>query len=228
MELVFNKGYICSGCNGHFRKRDASFIHKRSCICKTCYSRFMPYSKDMYHEERDGMSFMTALFRYREPYRKIFLEFKFNGQIAAGHLIGMAMEELIKERDAFYDYQYLVPVPVSKERMNERGYNQSEILAQYIAKGLGIPMRDIMIRVRNSLPQSRIMNHKRAENVKNAFDVTEKLNGENIILFDDVYTTGSTAMECVNVLHNAGAGKVCVVAGAYNAPVYVDRTIYLN
>ena len=72
------------------------------------------------------------------------------------------------------------------------------------------------------------MHHNRAKNVKNAFDVTEKLNGENIILFDDVYTTGSTAMECVNVLHNAGAGKVCVVAGAYNAPVYVDRTIYLN
>ena len=228
MEIIFNKGYICSGCNGHYKKRDASFIYKRSCICKICYSRFIPYSKDMYHEEREGMAFMTALFHYREPYRKIFLEFKFNGQTAAGHMLGMAMGELIKERDTFYDYQYIVPVPISKERMNERGYNQSEILACYIASALGIPMRDIMIRVKNSLPQSRIMHYKRAENVKNAFDVTEKLNGENIILFDDVYTTGSTAMECVNVLHNAGAGDVCVVAGAYNVPKYVDRSFCLN
>ncbi len=227
MKITFNRGYICCGCDFSCTRDNAELVYKRSCICKACYDKLMPYSKDSYHEEREGMEFLAAMFRYKDIYRKIFLDFKFNSQRASGNLLGMAMERMIKERDAFYDYDYIVPVPVSRHRKNRRGYNQSEVLAEYISKGLDIPLANCLKRIKHSPSQSTVSQHMRSENVNNAFAVTKQINGENIILFDDIYTTGSTAAECVNTLKRAGAGKVCVVVGGYNSPTYIDRTIYL-
>jgi predicted amidophosphoribosyltransferase len=58
----------------------------------------------------------------------------------------------------------------------------------------------------------------RFKNVKGVFDCDYPFSNENVILFDDIYTTGVTACECAKVLHRAGAKKVCIIAGAYNAP----------
>ncbi len=219
MRFLFERGYICCGCNLRYRKRDAEFVYKRSCLCKDCYSKFIPYSSDAYHEERDTMAFMAAIFHYKTLYRRMFLDFKFQNGLASGHLLGMAMERLVSERDAFDGYDHIVPVPISRIRYNERGYNQSEILSRYVSRALDIPVLNALERVRHSLPQSNMSHHLRKENVDSAFSVTAPLDGKNIILFDDIYTTGSTASECVNALHRAGADKVCVLVGAYNQPV---------
>ena len=121
-----------------------------------------------------------------------------------------------------------MPVPVSKTRYNERGYNQSHILATYISKALNIPILNVMERVKHSPPQSTVSHYLRADNVNNAFVVSKRLDKKNVILFDDIYTTGSTAAECTYALHRAGADKVCVLVGAYNVPQNINHFTKLN
>lgn len=226
MKITFGKGYLCCGCKRRFGNSDISYIYKETCLCSGCRSKFMSYSDEAYFEVSDIVEFLVPAFHYKRLYRKIFLDFKFNLQQAYGHILGMAMADVLKNHDSFSDYSYIVPVPVSKERFMERGYNQSEILAEYISGALDIPLYNALKRTKHSAPQSTVKNSMRAANVKGAYEVIADVVGKNIILFDDICTTGSTVTECAKALHKAGAGKICVISGAYNQRVWLDRTIH--
>ncbi len=221
----FEKSFLCCGCKIRFKMDEVKLIYKRSCICNNCYDEFDPYTENACFDAIDGVEFLAPVFRYKDAYRRIFLDFKFNSYTACGHLLGQAIAEVVKGRDFFEGYSYIVPVPVSKHRYSERGYNQSGILAKYVSGALDIPIKKVIRRTGHSIPQSRLSMSKRSENVKDVFSVNAQLSGENVILFDDVYRTGSTACECAKVLREAGAGKVCVIAAAYNQPVPRPHTL---
>ncbi|MGN0163300.1 MAG: ComF family protein, partial [Candidatus Ornithomonoglobus sp.] len=112
------------------------------------------------------------------------------------------------------EYDCIVPVPLSKERMNERGFNQTDIITLYIADAIGLPVKKFLVRERHCVPQSRLRGTEREKNVIGAFMTREDLSGKRIILTDDIFTTGSTANECARILKAAGAKKVCVVCAA--------------
>lgn len=226
MKITFDKGFLCGGCKRRYGESQIAYKYKESCICKRCFDNFKSYSKEAYFGVSDEVEFLVSAFHYKSIYRKIFLDFKFNGQFAYGHVLGMAMAEVLKERDVFSDYQYIVTVPVSKERFAERGYNQSEVLAEYISKAIDIPINNALVRIKHSAPQSTVHTSLRAKNVKGAYLSTETFNGENIIIFDDICTTGSTVTECARTLKRAGAGKICVISGAHNVQQWIDRTIH--
>ena len=202
-----------------YTEDECRYTYHDSCICSSCFGKLTPFAKTACFEAKQGLDFLTPAFSYTGLYRDIFLAFKFNGKLAYGHLISKAIEDHFKDRDYFSDYSYIVAVPISKQRKNERGYNQSRIMAEYVSRALNIPVIDALVRTKHSLPQSRVESHLRAENVKDAFKATVKLNGEKVIVFDDIYTTGNTAAECAKTLVKAGAGGVCVVSGAY---IFID------
>ena len=226
MKITFNKGYLCCSCKKRYGVSQISYHYKETCICRRCFDKFKFYSKESYFGVSDTIEFLVSTFHYRSIYRQIFLDFKFNGQLAHGHVLGMAMSDALKSRDCFTEYQYIVPVPISKERLSERGYNQSEVFADYISEALDIPINNALIRIKHSAPQSTVQTSMRAENVKGAYVSTDIFNGENIIIFDDICTTGSTVTECAKTLKKAGAGKICVISGAYNIQRWIDRTIH--
>ena len=226
MKITFNKGYLCCGCKRRYSKAEISYQYKETCICKDCYRKFKTYSKEAYFDVSYTVEFLASAFHYKSMYRQIFLDFKFNSQLGYGHVLGMAMADVLKGRDVFADYQYIVPVPISKERFAERGYNQSQILAEYVSKALDIPLNNALIRIKHSAPQSTVHTSMRAINVKGAYKATNAFRGQNIIIFDDICTTGSTVTECAKTLKGAGAGKICVISGAYNIPRWIDRTIH--
>ena len=110
----------------------------------------------------------------------------------------------------------MIPVPLHSARLKERGYNQSLILAEHIGRKYNIPVKaDLLKRIRNTLMQSLTSRHERRENVRDAFRASKRCAGMNIILVDDVITTGSTAEECAKALKAAGADKVYVIAACY-------------
>ncbi len=222
----YNKGYLCCGCGQRYGTNEYKYAYRDSCICNGCFKEFTPFAETACFEAKQGLDFLTPAFSYTGLYRDIFLSFKFNGKFAYGHILSMAIEDCFKNRDYFSDYSYIVPVPISAERMNERGYNQSLIMAKYVSKALGIPLVDALVRKRNSLPQSKVAAHRRAANVKGAFGSTVKFCGEKIIIFDDIYTTGSTVLECAKALVSAGAGGACVISGAYIFWEDKDPTIH--
>ena len=198
-----------------YKENECRYTYRDSCICSSCYEKLTPFPDTACFEAKQGLDFLTPAFSYRGLYRDIFLNFKFNGKFAYGHILSAAIEDLFENRDYFSDYSYIVPVPISKQRMNKRGYNQSRIMAEYVSKALNIPIVDALIRKKHSLPQSVVPPHMRGLNVRNAFRATAEFNGEKVIVFDDIYTTGNTLAECANTLIKAGAGGACAISGAY-------------
>ena len=101
-----------------------------------------------------------------------------------------------------------------KLKKSVRGYNQSELVANEIAKQMELPFeKTVLIKTKNTKVQSTLTKTQRIENVKNAFFVTDttKVKDKKVVLIDDIYTTGCTVNECSKVLKQAGAKEICVV-----------------
>lgn len=108
----------------------------------------------------------------------------------------------------------VLPVPLYKKRLRERGFNQSALLGKYLSKRLGVPLNlSSLVRNRDTRPQVGLSAKERKKNIRNAFEVKEEkiIKGRRLILIDDVFTTGATAKECSKVLHKAGAQEVFVI-----------------
>jgi ComF family protein len=104
----------------------------------------------------------------------------------------------------------LVPVPLHPKRLRERGYNQASLLSKELGKLVGLPVEDdTLIRVKDSVPQARTRSAiERRRNVQDAFASHQRLEGKQILLIDDVCTTGATLDACATALKAAGAGSV--------------------
>ncbi len=103
----------------------------------------------------------------------------------------------------------IIPVPLHKKRQNWRGFNQSEELAKIIAKKFDLTISLDLKRIKYKKPQTKLKKQKRKENVKNCFAwAGQNLQNKNIILIDDVTTTGSTLNECAKILKQNNAGDV--------------------
>ncbi len=104
----------------------------------------------------------------------------------------------------------IIPVPLSKKRLRWRGFNQAELLAQKVAEKYGLTLdKSNLIRIKHKTPQAKLDEIHRLENIKGCFSWQGgSLNKKNIILIDDVTTTGATLNECAKVLKANGAGEV--------------------
>ncbi len=109
----------------------------------------------------------------------------------------------------------LVPIPLSRSKERKRGYNHAEILAKNLGKKLGIPVQNILLRIKETKPQYGLKREERIRNIKNAFGIqNHELRIKNyakrptVFLVDDIVTTGSTLLEAANVLKRNGFRKV--------------------
>ena len=152
---------------------------------------------------------------YNENISKAVHLFKYQGKACAGNSLGVLLAEFSKgwwkENE---DDCVIVPVHLSKERLRQRGFNQSLILAKHVAKAIGLHIDYMSLRrTKDTPPQSLLKRDDRKKNVKNAFTVLGNgLKGKKVILVDDVATTGSTLNECAKALKKSGAREVqCLV-----------------
>lgn len=107
----------------------------------------------------------------------------------------------------------IVPVPLSRGRRLSRGYDQAALLAGRLARVTGRELlRGALLRVRETAPQVGQSRTGRATNVAGAFRASPEVNGRELLLVDDVVTTGATARACARALREAGAGRIAVVA----------------
>ena len=215
IEITFGQGYLCCGCGIRFRDRDTAYRYKNSCLCRGCNEKLRRFDGSrMILGEYYGEHTYSP-FYYDGLYRDIFVSFKFSGNTAYGHLLGMAVADGIGDIAELRTYDCITAVPLSKERMNTRGFNQSKVIADYISQRLELPYEELLLRVKHCAAQSSSDVVSRAQNVKDAFAAKGGAYGKRIILVDDVHTTGSTLMECTNTLLSAGAAYVCRLTAAY-------------
>ncbi len=115
---------------------------------------------------------------------------------------------------SFAQIDMLVPVPLHLRRLQERGFNQSLLLARVISRVHKIPVEfNVLERIRYTQPQTQLSGSERERNMRGAFRVRKNLfpAGNNILLIDDVFTSGATVGECARVLKEAGARQVQVL-----------------
>src|SRR5215831_3070644 len=124
-------------------------------------------------------------------------------------LIREAEPELRAEK-----WHWIVPVPLHPTKKREREFNQAERLAIRLGAALNLPVNSRLLkRIRPTDTQTRLTRPQRTANMRNAFGLCDRrirLQGERIIVLDDVLTTGATTSACARVLRAAGAGEVCV------------------
>jgi ComF family protein len=150
---------------------------------------------------------------YEDTLRELIHLFKYQGVRPAVDPLGRLVARAIPPEQRF---DVIVPMPLHWRKRWSRGYNQSELLAKFIARRRGVPMAKIVRRVKETAPQAGLSNSKRRLNVRGAFALKTgaDVKGLRVLLIDDVLTTGATASACAKVLKRAGARHVAVAAVA--------------
>ncbi len=182
-------------------------------LCTDCRTNAPEQEK-----RRDKISFLDswlALWHYEDSVRGSLHRYKFYGKrhyaVGYGRLLAMKLQ---REELAF---DVLTWVPISRRRRLRRGYDQVELLAKAVGRELGIRPVRCLRRVRHAPPQSGIAEPaQRRANVLGAYRAVkpERFVGKQVLILDDIITTGATVSECARVLLTAGAGSVRCAAMA--------------
>lgn len=172
--------------------------------CKTCRGRTIHYDQLLFVNE------------YKTYIGELIVNFKYRKDTLLAHFFGCWIYEKIKTQ--YTNIDVIVPVPMYWLKKIKRGYNQAEMLGLELSHHLNIPMKtNILKRSKsgeNQAGQSRTIRYK---GVKELYFVNRKYNFKNILLIDDVVTTGSTLSECAKVLKESGCEKVfcATIAGVH-------------
>lgn len=154
------------------------------------------------------------IFEYKETIRKLILQYKFNDK---SYLYKTFSEIIVKNKKAFdfiKSYDIIIPVPIHKTRMRERGYNQSELIAKELAKKARIKFyEDVLIKVKNNKVQSTLCAEEREKNTKNVYKLInlQKIYNKKILIFDDIYTTGATVNSCIREIKKGKPSQIAVL-----------------
>lgn len=148
------------------------------------------------------------LFKYEEILRKIMLLYKFKEKV---YLYEFFVKIILKNKKLYHFlkmYDIIIPVPIHYKKMKYRGFNQCELIAKELAKNVEKLQyrKDILIKKKNNLRQSSLKAEARKDNVKNVYMIKDlvknkvEIQNKNILVFDDICTTGNTISECIRTL----------------------------
>lgn len=158
-----------------------------------------------------GFTYTFASFEYCWPMDKLVQAFKFQDDLAIGRVLSALMQKQVEALAAETMPAAIIPIPLHHSRLQQRGFNQSALLAADLAKGLGIPLwENSLLRNKAATPQSELDAKSRKKNIRGAFSLHPQTTSlpDHIALVDDVMTTGSTLSEAAGVLLAGGVKRV--------------------
>ena len=159
------------------------------------------------------MADLCATGPYMGKLRQAIIDFKYKGAVELAKPLAERLVTVLERRKWAFDI--IVPVPLSDERLSERGYNQANLLGRQVAKQMNIPCRsDALRRIQDTDQQIWLNAKQRVENVKNAFAAGAYVDNRSVLLIDDVMATGSTLEACADALKLAGVKAVHAIAVA--------------
>lgn len=203
----------CTGCSKKLTRDERL-------ICENCLKSILPASPERINSECERKFkptgyisdfFSPFIFETDSTIQNIIHSIKYSKKFYAGKLLGEKIAIAIKSKLDYWKIDLIIPVPLHHLKKAERGYNQSDFIAKGLSKSARIPVSNRIIkRVRFTESQTKLGLKERERNVAGAFKVRNKkaIAGKNILLVDDVITTGATINECAKVLKENGAIKI--------------------
>jgi competence protein ComFC len=187
----------CRSCS-----QPAPFVTSDEFLCLRCVGDPLP------------LDWCEAWGEYRGGLERLLHALKFERHDFLGGALASLLEARLREQgDLAFDA--IVPVPMTKKRERERGYNQAELLASGLSYRTGTPCdMTLLMRRGDRATQSKLPRRDRAANVRTAFAASPRTKGKSILIVDDICTTGETLRACASALRKAGAMKVCAIAVA--------------
>ncbi|MEO6883015.1 MAG: ComF family protein [Bacteroidia bacterium] len=214
---------VCASCEG-------ILMHNENLICTHCLYRL---PKTNYHYLQDNpvarlfwgradIAAAAAMFTFSKggKIQHLIHQLKYRNQKEIGKILGHFYGNELKQTDLFKDINMVVPVPLHLEKIKKRGYNQSSLFAEGIAKSMQIECSEkIIFRNTFSETQTRKSRYKRWQNVETIFETKNNFlaKGKHILIVDDVVTTGSTLEACAQTLLKIPNTTVSIAAIAFAA-----------
>lgn len=206
--------YLCNPCRVGIVLIESPYC----CLCGYPAEISYDYPHDKFECglcRKDSFAFDQArsLGIYDSALKQLIHHFKYRKQPGAMKEIISLMEAHFPESDEVYKGFHVVPVPLHVDKLRERGFDQSYLVAKAVSRRLSLPFwGDLLVRSRPTESQTRKKKNERQKNVRGAFqlDRREDAVGRDILLVDDVFTTGATVNEAARVLKESGASRVYV------------------
>lgn len=199
---------ICRTCQDSFRILDYNHICPicgrttgKAIVCGECMLINRGFSEGYYG------------FVYENRLRDAVHTFKFNGRQEVGRYLVSLLRDIIMAFSGKTDC--IVPMPITEKRLRERGFNQSFIIAEEISRIIDKPVyHSALVKIRDTKDQYSLSKKERKNNIKGAFSVKEghELKSKRVLLVDDLFTTGYTAMEASKVIHRAMPASIIFFA----------------
>lgn len=179
-------------------------------LCPSCLKKLR--YKEIYFDKNTALEYLDGVFvilEYCELVSRLIKTLKYRGAYEITPIICLILKEFLEKNEIKLKSEGIISVPLSPFRERWRGFNQSELIARELANITGKNVLLGLKRVKNRPPQAGLSRYDRLRNMKGCFAWKgQRLKGKNLILIDDVMTTGSTLNECARALKTAGARKV--------------------
>ena len=192
-------------------------VDERYQLCESCGEKILRV--DFYDKKILPLEKILRITKYRDGSRELLHKLKFDNNLNVVPALKKILDD-VSEREEVLELlsgaDFAVAVPLHQERLKERGFNQTEkIFEDFLAKK-NLPLRDFLIRKRATPKLYNLGKADREKILNGAFAAKENINlrGKNILIVDDIFTTGTTCKECAKVLKSLGAEKIFVMAFA--------------
>jgi ComF family protein len=194
-DFALMQGPVCPSCGRSFESPEA-LSHSPGHLCHGCRAKPPLFDQAL------------AIGHFEGPLREAIHQYKYRPCRALGRPLGQWMADKIR---LIADIDMVIPIPLHRTRLKQRGFNQALLLADCVSKCHHLPLSyDNLLRVRPTRPQVELCEAERIKNVAGAFALCQPslLVDKSLLLVDDVFTTGATMHECASVLKGAGARRV--------------------
>ena len=202
-----NKTPVCQSCQ-------KKMIYVKEPRCKICGKPIRYEEKEYCEDCKKGKKFYEqgkSIWVHKDPVAWSIYQFKYHNRRIFGTFYASEMWRLYGWKIKEWKIDTIVPVPLHWKRSFSRGYNQAEILAKHLGRYSGILVQTKGIkRIRYTERQKTLGNKERKKNLEGAFVITKKWKkARNVLIIDDIYTTGNTINEIARILKQNGVEKVC-------------------
>lgn len=228
LDLIYPSKTICYVCGGMLEK-DAKYS-----LCNNCYNN-LPFIPEHHCTKcgtllrmiEDGpicqqckntnyyFDRAISIVKYEKDVKTLIYKLKYSNHTYLATTIGCIMADKLKQEGIEADI--IIPVPLYKRKEKERGFNQAILISKYMAEKANISLNtDVLLRIKNTKVMHNLTRRERLENVDGAFEVINReiIANKDVLLVDDIFTTGSTVNSCSKELIDSGAKSVTVLTFA--------------